>query len=344
VEPIVIRQHILQLHDFVSAQNYVCVQVLLVGLVDELAASEAKDPEDIQADLFHLFPDLAARKAANSPSSKDPGQVPGSFCHPDEALHGPLVPARVTFSFVQFPRKATRMSDTKHREFQEWATEFRSQAAWFLLTLIGSAVAAVIVAWIPYPSLKTVLIGIILCSNALLIAWLSWVRTRDNKATTRELTVLLDRIEKLQKASLARRRQQGEQPRQPISGLENRHRNVVEHQSRLLEPPSQREFEDSTTLSRWDSSEQDAYKQWTRLNNAEKAIVRFVFMRGVATATQLLGFREPGGFRSTDTCAGVKEKSSFLLGDLQSGLTINPQLKPYLEKIVVQDKRRGARF
>jgi hypothetical protein len=80
------------------------------------------------------------------------------------------------------------------------------------------------------------------------------------------------------------------------------------------------------------------------LNAAEKAIVRFVLLRGTATAAHLLQFRDPGGSRSTDTCAGVQEKSSFLLGDLESGLTINPQLKPYLEKIVVEDKGRGARF
>jgi hypothetical protein len=71
-------------------------------------------------------------------------------------------------------------------------------------------------------------------------------------------------------------------------------------------------------------------------------MVRFVLQRGTATAAHLLQFREPGGFRSTDTCDGVKQKTSFLVGDLETGLTINPRLKLYLEKIIVEDK--GARF
>ena len=235
------------------------------------------------------------------------------------------------------------MTDTEHRNLQEWITELRPNAIWFLLTLIGSAVAAVIVSWIPYPSVKTIVIGIGLCINALLIAWLSWLRTRDNEATTRELTILLQRIEKLQKASVdtGRQRQHGEQPRQSISSLEHSHRNVGEPLSRT---ESRAEFRDLTTSPRWGIGEQDAHKQWTRLNAAEKAIVRFVLLRGTATAAHLLQFRDPGGSRSTDTCAGVQEKTSFLLGDLESGWTINPQLKPFLEKIIVQDKSHGARF
>jgi hypothetical protein len=238
------------------------------------------------------------------------------------------------------------MSDTEHRKLRESVRELRPNAIWFLLTLIGSAVAAEIVSWIPYPSVRTIVIGIGLCINALLIAWLSWLRERDNQATTRELTILLQRIEKLQKASvklrkpsedIGRQRQQREQPRQPISALENRHPDVVE-------PLSRREFEDVTTSPRWGIGEQDAHKQWARLNAAEKAIVRFVLLKGTATAGQLLQFRDPGGSRSTDTCAGVKEKTSILLGDLESGLTINLQLKPYLDKIIVQDKSRGAHF
>ncbi len=228
------------------------------------------------------------------------------------------------------------MSDTKHRELREWVRELRPNAIWFLLTLIGSAVAAEIVSWIPYPSVKTIVIGIGLC---LKIAWLSWLRTRDNQATTRELTILLQRIEKLQKASvdIGRQRQQREQPRQRISGLENRHPDVVE-------PLSRAEFGDLTTSPRWGIGEQDAHKQWARLNAAEKAMVRFVLVRGTATAAHLLQFRDPEGSRPTDACAGVKEKTSFLLGDLENGLTINPQLKPYLEKIIVQDKSRSAGF
>ena len=248
-------------------------------------------------------------------------------------------------------RKATRMSDTEHRELQEWVKELRHNAIWFLLTLIGSAVAVEIVSWIPYPSVRTIVIGIGLCLNALLIAWLSWLRTEDNKAALHEHEILLRRIEKLRKATvgIGRQRQQQEQPHQQISGWENSYPDVVRLPSRTklpsrTEPPSPREFEDQTTSPRWGIGEQDAHKQWTRLNAAEKAIVRFVLLRGTATAAHLLQFRDPGGSRSTDTCAGVQEKSSFLLGDLESGLTINPQLKPYLERIIVEDKGRGARF
>jgi hypothetical protein len=112
----------------------------------------------------------------------------------------------------------------------------------------------------------------------------------------------------------------------------------------VTEPPSRTEFRDATTFPRWGIGEQDAHKQWARLNAAEKAVVRFVLLRGTATAAHLLKFRDSEGARSTDSCAGVKEKTSFLLGDLASGLTINPQLRPYLEKVIVQDKRRGAHY
>src|SRR5215472_13310302 len=241
-------------------------------------------------------------------------------------------------------RKATGMSDTEHRELREWIRELRPNAIWFLLTLIGSAVAAEIVGLIPDPSLRTIVIGIGLCINALLIAWLSWLRTRDNKATTRELTILLQRIEKLQKAlaNAGRQRQQREQPqrdqpRQRTSGLENSHPNVAEL-------PSRGEFGNLATSPRWGTGEQDPHKQWARLNAAEKAIVRFVLLKGTATAVQLVQFREPGGFRSTDTCAGVREKTSFLLGDLESGLTINSKLKAYLETIILQEEGRGKYF
>ncbi len=236
------------------------------------------------------------------------------------------------------------MADTEHRKLREWVTELRPDAVWFLLALIGSAAAAAIVRWIPDPTAKTIVIGIFLSMNALLIAWLNRLRTRDNKATTRELTILLQRIEKLQKASVAtgRQRQQREEPRQRISALENSQPNVAE-------PLPRTKVGDLTTSSRWvigeqarwGGGEQDAHKQWTRLNAAEKAIVRFVLLRGTATAAHLLQFRSPEGFRPTDACAGVQEKTSFLVGDLEGGLTINPQLKPYLEKIIVQDKGRA---
>jgi hypothetical protein len=233
------------------------------------------------------------------------------------------------------------MSISENRNLQEWLGELRPNAIWFLLTLIGSAVAAEIVSWVPYPSGKAIFIGIGLFMNALLIAWLSWVRTQDNKATTRELTILLQRIEKLQKAlaNAGRQRQQREQPqreqlRQRVSGLENSHPDVAEL-------PSRGEFGDLATSPRWGTGEQDPRKQWARLNAAEKAIVRFVLLKGTATAVQLVQFREPGGFRSTDTCAGVREKTSFLLGDLESGLTINSKLKAHLETIILQEEGRG---
>jgi hypothetical protein len=236
------------------------------------------------------------------------------------------------------------MKDTAHRNLQEWLRELRPNAIWFLLTFIGSAAAALIVSWIPDTSVKAIFIGMGLCLNALLIAWLSWVRTQDNQATTRELTILLQRIEKLQKALANAGRQrhqreqpQREQPRQRISGLEN-------SRPDLAERPSRGEFEDLATFPKLGMGEQDAHKQWGRLNAAEKAIVRFVLLKGTATAAQLVQFRDPDGFRSTDTYAGVQQKTSLLLGDREIGLTINPQLKVYLEKIIMQDKRRGNYF
>jgi len=231
------------------------------------------------------------------------------------------------------------MFNTEHRKLPEWAREWRPNAVWFLLTFTGSVVAAEIVGWIPDLSARTVVIGICLFMNALLIAWLSWLRTRDNKANTRELTTLVQRIEILRKASrvIAQQRQQREPPRQQISRFENSRPDVVER-------PSRREFGDLTTSPRRSIGEQDAYKQWTRLNAAEKAIVRFVLLRGTATAAQLLHFRDPEGSRSTDACDGVRQKTSFLLGDLESGLTINRQLKPYLENIILQYESRSARL
>jgi hypothetical protein len=246
------------------------------------------------------------------------------------------------------------MSETEHQKLRESLTELRPNATWFLLTLFGSALAAWIVSWIPDPTAKTIVIGIGLCINALLVAWLSWLRTRDNKANTRELTILLERIERLQKwivklqstsVDTGRRRQHLEQPPQPISGLESSHRDVAEPLSRTQPRTESRAgFADLATSGRWGIGEQDAHKQWARLNAAEKAMVRFILVRGTATAAHLLQFRDPEGSRPTDACAGVKEKTSFLLGDLENGLTINPQLKPYLEKIIVQDKSRGAGF
>jgi hypothetical protein len=236
------------------------------------------------------------------------------------------------------------MTDTEHRNLREWLGELRPNATWFLLTLIGSAAAAQLVGWIADPVVKAIFIGIGLCTNALLIAWLSWLRTQDNKATTHELTILLQRIEKLQKAlaNAGRQRHQQEHPqreqrRQQISGLENSH-------AGLAELPSRGQFGDPAAFPRWGRGEQDAHKQWKRLTAAEKAIVRFVLLKGTASAVQLVQFRDPDGFRSTDTCVGVQQKTSLLLGDLESGLTINPQLKAYLEKIILEDESRGKYF
>lgn len=237
------------------------------------------------------------------------------------------------------------MSDTEYQELREWVRKLSPNAI-FLLTLIGSAMAAGIVSWIPYTSVKVIVLGISLCMNALLIAWLSWLRDQDNKASMRERTILLQRIKKLQRikevqrasVDIGRQSQQREPPSQRISGLERSRPDVAGLQSRT------EVGEDLTTSPRWSIGEQDAHKQWKLLNPAEKAIVRFVFLKGTATAAQLLQFRDPDGFRPTDTCAGVRQKTSFFLGDLESGLTINPQLKPYLDKIIVEDKRRGGRF
>lgn len=236
------------------------------------------------------------------------------------------------------------MPDTEYRKLREWVRELSPNAI-FLLTFIGSAVAAGIVSWIPYPSVKAIFIGIGLCMNALLIAWLSRVRTQDNEAIIRERTILLQQIKKLQRikeqqtasVDTGRQIQQREPTSQRIPGLEKSHPDGAVLQSRT-------EVEDLTTSPRWSIGEQDAHKQWKLLNGAEKAMVRFVLQRGTATAAHLVQFRDPDGFRSTDTCAGIRQKTSFLLGDLESGLTINPQLKPYLEKIIVEDKRRGGRF
>jgi hypothetical protein len=237
------------------------------------------------------------------------------------------------------------MSNTEHRTLRDWAGELRPNIGWFLLAFIGSMGVVEIVSCVPSPSIRTIIIVMGLCVNALLIAWLSWLRDRDNKTTTRELTILLQRIEKLQKASvdIRRQRQQQEPPRQRRSGLEKSQSDVAEPTFRTdfapprtwAEAPRRTEIEGLATSRRWGMGEQDAHKQWARLNAAEKAIVRFVLQKGSAKAAHLMQFRDPGGSRSTDTCAGVIEKSSFLLGDLETGLTINPQLKPYLEKIMV---------
>lgn len=143
-------------------------------------------------------------------------------------------------------RKATRMSDTEHRKLREWVTELSPNAIWFLLTLIGSVIAVEIVGWIPDPIAKAIVVGIGLCLNAFLIAWLSWLRTQDSKANLRELTILLERIEKMQKAVLnaRRKRQQQEEPRQPISSLESRHPETADL-------PSRTEFHDRPTSPRW---------------------------------------------------------------------------------------------
>jgi hypothetical protein len=235
------------------------------------------------------------------------------------------------------------MSDTEYRKLQEWVSGLSPKAI-FLLTFIGSAVAVTMVSWIPNSIVRTIFIGIGLGVNALLIAWLSGVQTQDNKATVRERAVLVQQIKKLQRikeqqqASLDtdRQSQPKEQPSQHLSGLEKSHPVVAERVSRT-------EVEDLTTFSRWSLGEQDALKQWNLLKTAEKAMVRFVLLRGTATAAQLLQFRDSDGLRPTDTCAAVKQKTSLLSGDFESGLTINPRLKPYLEEILVQDTSRDAR-
>jgi hypothetical protein len=241
------------------------------------------------------------------------------------------------------------MLETEYRKLREWVRELSPKAI-FLLTFIGSAVAAGIVSWIPNATLRTILMGIGLGMNALLIAWLSQVRTGDNEAIIRERTILLQQVKKLQRikelqrmkelekapADTGRQSPQREPPSQRISGLEK-------SRSEAAGLVSRTDARDLAASPRWSLGEQDAYKQWKMLNGAEKAMVRFVLQRGSATAAQLLQFRDPDGFRTTDTCSAVKQKTSFLSGDLEGGLTINPRLKPYLEKILVEDKTRDAR-
>jgi hypothetical protein len=246
------------------------------------------------------------------------------------------------------------MPDIEYRELQEWVRKL-SPKALFLVTFIGSAVAAGIVSCIPSPSVRTIVVGIGLCLNALLIAWLSQVRTEDNednKATIRERTILLQQIKKLQRikeqqqasVDTGRQSQPREQPSQPISSLEKSQpsqpvSSLEKSQPNVPGLPSRPEAGDPTSRG-W--GEEGAQKQWKLLKAAEKAMVRFVLQRGTATAAQLLRFRDPDGFRTTDTCVAVRQKTSFLVGDLESGLTINPRLKPFLEKILVEDKGRDA--
>lgn len=234
------------------------------------------------------------------------------------------------------------MFDTEYRALREWIRQLSPKAI-FMVTFSGSAVAAGIVSWIPNASIRTIFIGIGLGLNALLIAWLSRVRTQDNQAIIRERASLVQQIKKLQRireqqqasVDTGRQSQPREQPSQPISGVEKSRRDGAGLVSRT-------EAGDITTSPRWSIGEQDALKQWKLLKAAEKAMVRFVLLRGTATAGQLLQFRDPDGFRPTDTCWAVKQKTAFLLGDLDTGLTINPRLKPYLEKILVEDKGRDA--
>jgi hypothetical protein len=234
------------------------------------------------------------------------------------------------------------MFDTESQRLREWVTGL-SPTGIFLLAFIGSGAGAGIVGWIPNASLKTIFIGIGLGLNAWLIAWLSRVRTQDNKAITRERTILIQQIKKLQRireqqqasVDTGRQSQPREQASQPISSLEKSRRDGAGLASRT-------EVGDLAASPKWSIGEQDALKQWKLLKAAEKAMVRFVLQRGTATAGQLVHFRDPDGFRTTDTCAAVKQKTSFLLGDLDTGLTINPRLKPYLEKILVQDTGRDA--
>jgi hypothetical protein len=233
------------------------------------------------------------------------------------------------------------MPDTEYRKLQEWFRKLSPKAI-FLLTFIGSAVAAGIVSCIPSPSVTTIVVGIGLGLNALLIAWLSQVRTEDNKATIHERTILVQQIKKLQRikeqqqasVDTGRQGQPREQTSQPISSVEK-------SQPKVAGLASRPEAGDPTPL-RWSIGEEGAHKQWKLLKSAEKAMVRFVLLRGTVTATQLLQFRDPDGVRTTDTCAAVRQKTAFLLGDLESGLTINPRLKPSLEKILVEDKGRDA--
>jgi hypothetical protein len=239
------------------------------------------------------------------------------------------------------------MLETEYRKLREWVRELNPKAI-FLLTFMGSAIAAGIVSWIPNATLRTILMGIALGMNALLIAWLSQVRTGDNQAIIRERTILLQQVKKLQRIKELQQMKELEKP--PVDTVRSPQRELPSQRISGLEKSrpdgaglvSRTEAGELEASPRWSAGEQDAHKQWKLLNAAEKAIVRFVLQRGSATATQLLQFRDPDGFRTTDTCSAVKQKTSFLAGDLDIGLMINPRLKPYLEKIVVEDRSRDA--
>jgi hypothetical protein len=93
----------------------------------------------------------------------------------------------------------------------------------------------------------------------------------------------------------------------------------------------------------WDIREQDTRRQWSQLNTAERTLVRFVLLRGNVTAAQMFQFtHEEGLGNGTELWAWVKRKSSFLMGGIDAGFWINPELKTYLEKIIAEDKGQGT--
>ena len=106
---------------------------------------------------------------------------------------------------------------------------------------------------------------------------------------------------------------------------------------------TQKGIGDNAESPAWDIRKQDAHRQWSQLNAAQRALVRFVLIRGTATAAQIFTFADQEGLnKASEIWAWVMAKTGFLLGDSDSGFRINPELKPYLEQIIAEDKSQAA--
>jgi hypothetical protein len=88
-----------------------------------------------------------------------------------------------------------------------------------------------------------------------------------------------------------------------------------------------------TESSAWDIRDQDAHRHWLQLNSAERELVKFVLVRGTASAAQIFTFAEQEGLsRASEIWARVMAKTGFILGNADIGFRINLELKPYREK------------
>jgi hypothetical protein len=225
-----------------------------------------------------------------------------------------------------------------NRFLPEWIRELRPHAIWFLVTLVGSALGAAIIRWIPRPSVQTIVIGIVLCLNALVMGWLSWLRARSSKQGN---------------ALAEQNRQEMEQNRQELDRL---HRRIAELQNDLIGRIDRVEAETSPIFNTfptleiapnakpaWDIQEQEAGRQWAQLNTAEQALVGFVLVRGIASTGQILSFGDQEGLsKPNEILAWIKRKTSFLIGQVPDDFRINPEMKPYLAKIIAKDKGQAA--